>query len=58
MATVVDVTNVPTAGPESSPEAEAPAGLRADEARYVHTEYRHDVAASPATEAAGTDRPG
>ncbi|WP_433586677.1 phage tail protein [Microbacterium hydrocarbonoxydans] len=39
MSTVVDFVNVSTAGVESSPVAEALAGLRANEARYITNKY-------------------
>ncbi|GAA3448281.1 phage tail protein [Dactylosporangium matsuzakiense] len=41
MAYVVDFENVSTAGLESSPVAEALAGLRANEARYFKNKYDH-----------------
>lgn len=41
MAYIVDFTNVSTVGLESSPVAEALAGLRANEARYFHNKYAH-----------------
>lgn len=41
MGEVVDFKDVSTAGLESSPVADALAGLRANEARYFHTKYRH-----------------
>lgn len=42
MPPVVDPVRVTTAGPESSPHAEALTGLRADEARYLHTRTDRD----------------
>lgn len=39
MSTVVDFVNVSTAGLEPSPVAEALAGLRANEARYITNKY-------------------
>jgi hypothetical protein len=51
MATVVDFTNVSTAGLESSPVAPALAGLRANEARYFKNKYDHDFAVEPAAKA-------
>lgn len=51
MGTPVDFVTVSTAGLESSPYAEALAGLRANEARYFHTKYRHTFEVSPAAEA-------
>ena len=49
--TIVDFTNVSTAGLESSPHAEALAGLRANEARYFKNKYDHDFTVEPASEA-------
>ncbi|GAA1978220.1 hypothetical protein GCM10009817_18360 [Terrabacter lapilli] len=49
MAYDVDFTNVSTVGLESSPVAEALAGLRANEARYFRNKYDHTFT----TEAAG-----
>src|SRR4051812_33360952 len=51
MATVVDFTNVSTAGLESSPVAAALAGLRANEARYFKNKYDHTFAVEPAAKA-------
>src|SRR4051812_9965084 len=48
MAGVVDFKDVSTAGLESSPVAEALAGLRANEARYFKNKYDHDFAVEPA----------
>lgn len=42
MAYVVDFVDVSTVGLESSPVAEALAGLRANEARYFTRTYDHD----------------
>lgn len=50
MATVVDFENVSTAGLESSPVAEALAGLRANEARYFMNKYKHEFTVTPASE--------
>lgn len=50
MAQVVDFVKVSTEGLESSPVAEALAGLRANEARYFKNKYDHDFATSPAVE--------
>jgi hypothetical protein len=50
----VDFTNVSTAGLESSPVAEALAGLRANEARYFKNKYDHDFTVEPASEAKAT----
>ncbi len=47
----VDFVNVSTTGLESSPVAEALAGLRANEARYFHNKYSHDFTVVPADEA-------
>ena len=54
MATVVDFKKVSTAGLESSPVAEALAGLRANEARYFWNKYEHEFAVVPASESADT----
>lgn len=51
MQHVVDFVNVSTAGLESSPVADALAGLRANEARYFKNKYDHDFAVRPAAEA-------
>jgi hypothetical protein len=50
----VDVTVVSTTGLESSPVAEALAGLRANEARYFSNKYDHVFSVEPASEAAET----
>lgn len=50
MPTPVDFTDVSTTGLESSPHADALAGLRANEARYFHTKYKHAFEVSPADE--------
>lgn len=50
--TVVDFEHVSTEGLESSPVAEALAGLRANEARYFRTKYGHEFTVLPAEEAA------
>jgi hypothetical protein len=50
-AYAVDFTNVSTVGLESSPVAEALAGLRANEARYFKNKYDHVFVVEPATEA-------
>jgi hypothetical protein len=50
MPTVVDFTNVTTVGLESSPVAEALAGMRANEARYITNKYQHAFAVVPADE--------
>ena len=54
MSTVVDFKNVSTSGLESSPVAEALAGLRANEARYFKNKYDHEFAVDPASDAAAT----
>jgi len=48
---VVDFHAVTTAGLESSPFAEALAGLRANEARYFKNKYDHVFIVEPAAEA-------
>ena len=50
-STVVDFKQVTTAGLESSPVAEALAGLRANESRYFKNKYDHDFAVAPAADA-------
>src|SRR6185312_1931678 len=45
---------VSTVGLESSPFADALAGLRANEARYFKNKYDHDFTVEPASEAADT----
>jgi hypothetical protein len=49
---VVDFENVSTEGLESSPVAEALAGLRANEARYFKNKFGHVFTVEPAAEAA------
>ena len=51
MSYVVDFRQVSTTGLESSPVAEALAGLRANEARYFKSKYDHDFTVEPASEA-------
>lgn len=51
---VVDFQAVSTAGLESSPVAQALAGLRANEARYFKNKYDHVLAVTPADEATET----
>jgi hypothetical protein len=51
MSYAVDFENVSTVGLESSPVADALAGLRANEARYYKNKYDHDFTVSPAGEA-------
>jgi hypothetical protein len=50
----VDFTNVSTVGLESSPVADALAGLRANEARYFKNKYDHVFTVEPASEAGAT----
>src|SRR5690349_3824470 len=54
MPYTVDFKTVSTAGLESSPVAEALAGLRANEARYFKNKYDHDFTVEPASDAAET----
>ncbi|MES2170002.1 MAG: phage tail protein [Actinomycetota bacterium] len=54
MRTAVDFENVSTAGLESSPVAQALAGLRANEARYFKNKYDHVFSVGPAAEESGT----
>jgi hypothetical protein len=49
---VVDYESVSTAGLDSSPVAEALAGLRANEARYFRNKFGHVFTVEPAAEAA------
>ena len=51
MSYTVDFQNVSTVGLESSPVAEALAGLRANEARYFKNKYDLDYATVPAAQA-------
>ena len=53
MPTVIDFVNVSTAGLESSPVADALAGLRANEARYFKNKYDATFATEPAASAKG-----
>ncbi|GAA2498172.1 phage tail protein [Terrabacter carboxydivorans] len=53
MAYDVDFTQVSTVGLESSPVAEALAGLRANEARYFKNKYDHTFSTEPARDAGG-----
>jgi len=46
----VDFVNVSTVGLESSPVADALAGLRANEARYFWNKYKAEFVTSPAAE--------
>ena len=50
MSYAVDYTNVSTVGLESSPVADALAGLRANEARYFKTKHDHTFSLEPAAE--------
>ncbi|MFN8024531.1 MAG: phage tail protein [Acidimicrobiales bacterium] len=54
MSHVVDFTHVSTAGLESSPVAQALAGLRANEARYFKNKYDHTFTTEPASSASAT----
>lgn len=54
MARTISFTEVSTAGLESSPVAEALAGLRANEARYYKNKYDHDFTTEPASKAKKT----
>jgi hypothetical protein len=51
---VVDFKNVSTTGLESSPHADALAGLRANEARYFKNKYDHVFTVEPASKAKKT----
>ncbi|GIP53808.1 phage tail protein [Paenibacillus vini] len=54
MPHIVDFKNVSTAGLESSPVAEALAGMRANEARYFMNKYSHEFTVVPAEESQET----
>lgn len=54
MFNIVDFKNVTTAGLESSPVAEALAGLRTHEARYFMNKYKHEFTVVPASESEDT----
>ncbi len=54
MSHVVDYTDVSTVGLQSSPVAEALAGLRANEARYFRNKYDHVFSVDPASDARET----
>ena len=54
MAHAVDFTTVSTVGLESSPVADALAGLRANEARYFKNKYDHVFTVEPASDAKPT----
>lgn len=51
MSYIVDFVNVSTVGLETSPVADALAGLRANEARYFSNKYEHVFTTRPAAEA-------
>lgn len=53
MPHVIDFVNVSTEGLESSPHAEALAGLRANEARYFKNKFDHTFTTYPADSAEG-----
>ena len=50
MSYIVDFKNVSTVGLETSPVADALAGLRANEARYFMNKYEHEFVVVPAEE--------
>ena len=54
MSYIVDFNKVSTVGLESSPVAEALAGLRANEARYFMNKYKHEFTVVPASESQET----
>ncbi|MEH6991569.1 phage tail protein [Neobacillus drentensis] len=54
MSYTVDFKNVSTVGLESSPIADALAGLRANEARYFMNKYKHEFTVVPASESQET----
>lgn len=54
MSYIVDFKNVSAVGLESSPVAEALAGLRANEARYYMNKYKHEFTVIPADESQET----
>ena len=54
MPYTVDFKTVSTVGLESSPVADALAGLRANEARYFKNKYDHDFTVEPASDAEDT----
>jgi len=54
MSYIVDFKNVSTVGLETSPVAEALAGLRANEARYYMNKYKHEFIVVPASESQDT----
>jgi hypothetical protein len=54
MSYIVDFNKVSTVGLESSPVANALAGLRANEARYFMNKYKHEFTVVPASESQET----
>ena len=54
MSRIVDFKDVSTVGLETSPVAEALAGLRANEARYYMNKYKHEFAVTAASESKDT----
>jgi hypothetical protein len=54
MSYIVDFKNVSTVGLESSPAADALAGLRANEARYFMNKYKHEFTVVSASESQET----
>ncbi|AZN39013.1 phage tail protein [Paenibacillus albus] len=54
MSYTVDFKNVSTVGLETSPVADALAGLRANEARYFMNKYKHAFTVVPASESQDT----
>ena len=54
MPYTVDFNSVSTVGLESSPFADALAGLRANEARYFKNKYDHEFTVEPASDAEET----
>lgn len=54
MSYIVDFVNVSTVGLESSPVAEALAGLRANEARYFMNKYKHEFTVETASKSLET----
>lgn len=54
MTYTVDFHTVSTVGLESSPAADALAGLRANEARYFKNKYDHEFTVEPAADAEDT----
>ncbi|MBU4556284.1 MAG: phage tail protein [Actinobacteria bacterium] len=54
MSKIVDFKDVSTVGLETSPVAEALAGLRANEARYYMNKYKHEFTVTAASESQDT----